>query len=239
MKNRIPPFSSLILFENEDYIIINKPPYLSSLQDRNDELNVLKIARKYNEHAQLCHRLDKQTSGILVISKNEKAYKFLNLQFEKRTVEKEYHAVSEGLHDFKELEIDRPLSVHSNGTTKVDLRHGKRSVTIFNSMKAFKRHTLINCKPKTGRMHQIRVHLAYLKAPIIGDITYGGKPFYLSSIKRNYKTGKFAEEKPLIQRMALHAYQIKIKLLSGDYKEVKAPYPKDFKVLLSQLDKNI
>lgn len=88
-------------------------------------------------------------------------------------------------------------------------------------------------------MHQIRVHLAYLKAPIIGDIAYGGKPFYLSSIKRNYKIGKFAEEQPLIQRMALHAYQIKIELLSGDYKEVIAPYPKDFKVLINQLDKNM
>jgi 23S rRNA pseudouridine955/2504/2580 synthase len=239
MKNKIPPFSSLILFENEDYIIINKPPLISSLEDRNDKMNILKLARRYNEHIQLCHRLDKQTSGILVTSKNEKAYKFMNRQFEKRTIEKEYHAISDGLHDFKGLKIDKPISVYPNSTAKVDIRHGKRSVTLFNSMRAYKRHTLINCRPKTGRMHQIRVHLSYLNAPITGDITYGGKPFYLSSIKRNYKIGKFSEEQPLIHRMALHAYMIRFKLLSGDYKEVIAPYPKDFKVLLSQLEKNM
>jgi len=239
MKNRIPPFASLILFENEDYIIINKPPFISSLQDRVDELNILKLAKKYHEQAQLCHRLDKQTSGILIISKNEEAYKFVNQQFEKRTIEKEYHAISHGLHDFRNLEIDKPLSIHSNGTARIDMRQGKRSVTLLNSMRAFRKHTLINCIPKTGRMHQIRVHLAYLKAPIVGDIAYGGEPFYLSSIKRNYKISKFAEEQPLIHRMALHAYRIGFKLLSGDFKEVIAPYPKDFRVLLNQLEKNM
>jgi 23S rRNA pseudouridine955/2504/2580 synthase len=239
MKIKISPFSSLILFENEDYVVINKPPYISSLEDRNDELNILKLARRYNEKIQLCHRLDKQTSGVLVLSKNETAYKYMNLQFEKRTLEKEYHAVCDGLHDFKKLKIEKPLSVHTNGTAKIDVRHGKKSITMLHSIKAYKRHTLIHCKPETGRMHQIRIHLSYLNAPISGDVTYGGKPFYLSSIKRNYKIGKFEEEQPLIQRMALHAFQIRFKLLSGDYKEVKAPYPKDFKVLISQLEKNI
>jgi 23S rRNA pseudouridine955/2504/2580 synthase len=125
------------------------------------------------------------------------------------------------------------------GITKIDQQFGKRSVTVFTSMKAFKRHTLINCRPLTGRMHQIRVHLAYLNAPITGDETYGGKPFYLSSVKKNYKIGKFVEEQPLIQRLALHAYRIKFRMLTGDFKEVIAPYPKDFRVLLHQLEKNI
>jgi 23S rRNA pseudouridine955/2504/2580 synthase len=197
------------------------------------------LAKKYNEEAQLCHRLDKETSGVLILSKNQHAYKFMNQQFERRTLEKEYHAISDGLHDFKELQIDKPLSTLPKGATRIDLQYGKRSVTVFNSMKAYKRHTLINCRPKTGRMHQIRVHLAYLNAPIAGDITYGGKPFYLSTIKRNYKIGKFEEEQPLIHRMALHAYRVRFKLLSGDYKEVKASYPKDFRVLLNQLEKNL
>jgi len=239
MKNKISSFSSMILYEDDDYVIINKPPGISSLEDRNDVVNILKLARKYNAHCQLCHRLDKETSGVLILSKNQSAYKYMAQQFESRSIEKEYHAVSDGLHDFKELHLDKPLSILPKGTTKVDLRTGKRSLTIFNSMKAFKRHTLINCKPKTGRMHQIRVHLAYLNAPITGDVNYGGKPFYLSSIKRNYKISKFETEQPLIHRMALHAYLVKLKLLTGDYKEVIAPYPKDFRVLLNQLEKNI
>jgi 23S rRNA pseudouridine955/2504/2580 synthase len=106
-------------------------------------------------------------------------------------------------------------------------------------MKAYSRHTLVKCRPKTGRTHQIRAHLAFLKAPITGDVLYGGKLFYLSSIKRNYKIGKFEEEHPLIKRLALHAFRVKFKILSGDYKEVTVPYPKDIRVLLYQLEKNL
>lgn len=230
---------SMILYEDDDLIIINKPPFISSLDDRNEDVNILKLSRKYHPDAQLCHRLDKDTSGVLIIAKNRKIYRSVNRQFEKRAVEKEYHAVSEGLHDFKDLRVDKPLSILSRGVTRIDPRRGKKSVTIFSSMRAFKCHTLIKCMPQTGRMHQIRVHLAYLNAPIAGDATYGGKPFFLSSIKKNYKIGKFEEELPLIQRLALHAYKVKFKMLNGDYKEITAPYPKDIKVLLNQLEKNL
>lgn len=238
MKKKIPPFISMILYEDEDYIVINKPPHISSLEDRNEEINILKLARTYHSGAQLCHRLDKDTSGALIISKHPDAYKFMNKEFEKRKIKKTYQAVSDGLHHFSDLVMEKALRTMSKGTSHIDERYGKRSVTIFNSLKAFKKHTLINCNPVTGRLHQIRVHLAFLKAPITGDITYGGKPFFLSSIKRNYKIGKFAEEQPLIQRLALHAYHLKFRLLSGGYKEVTAPYPKDFRVLLQQLEKN-
>jgi len=229
----------MILFENDDFIVINKPPLISSLEDRNDVVNILKLSKKYHAGAQLCHRLDKETSGVLIISKNQNAFKFMNQEFEGRRIEKEYHAVSDGLHDFKDYKLDKSLSIHPKGITKIDKQYGKRSITVFNSMKAFKRHTLVNCRPLTGRMHQIRVHLAFLKAPITGDETYGGKPFYLSSVKKNYKIGKFEEEQPLIKRFALHAYRIKFRMLKGDFKEVIAPYPKDFRVLLHQLEKNI
>jgi 23S rRNA pseudouridine955/2504/2580 synthase len=99
MRNKVQPFATMILFEDDDYIIINKPPFISSLEDRNDEINILLLAKKYHEDAQLCHRLDKETSGVLIISKNQDAYKFMNKQFEGRRIEKEYHAISDGLHD--------------------------------------------------------------------------------------------------------------------------------------------
>jgi len=238
MKKKIPPFISMILYEDEDYIVINKPPHISSLEDRNEEINILKLARAYHGGAQLCHRLDKDTSGALIISKHKDAYKFMNQEFEKRKIKKTYQAVSDGLHHFSDLVMDKALSTVPKGTSHIDERYGKKSVTIFNSLKAFKKHTLINCNPVTGRLHQIRVHLTFLKAPITGDIAYGGKPFFLSSVKRNYKIGKFAEEQPLIQRLALHAYHLKFRLFNGEYKEVTAPYPRDFRVLLKQLEKN-
>ena len=105
-------------------------------------------------------------------------------------------------------------------------------------MKLFKKHSLIECLPETGRMHQIRVHLAKEQAPIINDEMYGGRLFYLSEIKKNYKTGKYEEERPLIRRFALHAYALKLKGLNNSI-EAKAEYPKDLKVLLKQLEANL
>jgi 23S rRNA pseudouridine955/2504/2580 synthase len=87
-------------------------------------------------------------------------------------------------------------------------------------------------------MHQIRIHLSSIKAPIAGDLVYGGKPFFLSDIKRNYRLGKFQEEKPLISRLALHARMIILPLKNNRKIQIEAPYPKDFQILLKQLDKN-
>ena len=88
-------------------------------------------------------------------------------------------------------------------------------------------------------MHQIRVHLARLKAPIAGDETYGGKLFFVSSIKRRFKLEKNTEEQPLIKRMALHAFSLQFQDLKGNSVTVVAPYPKDFQALLKQLSQNL
>ena len=87
-------------------------------------------------------------------------------------------------------------------------------------------------------MHQIRIHLASLNASIAGDEQYGGHPFYLSSVKSNYHLKKNTEEQPLIKRVALHAQALAFKTMSGELLTVEAPYPKDFAVLVKQLDKN-
>ena len=92
--------------------------------------------------------------------------------------------------------------------------------------------------PVTGRMHQIRVHLSHKGYPIVGDPTYGGEDFYLSSYKRNYNLGKFDEEQPLIKRVALHAFAIQFEGLDGKEITVETKYPKDFRVLLKQMEKN-
>jgi 23S rRNA pseudouridine955/2504/2580 synthase len=232
------PFKKLVLFEDEDYVVVNKPAFVSTLDDRHFDLNIMALAKEYTEDAQVCHRLDKETSGVLVIAKNPEAYRSLSIQFEKRKVNKTYHAVCDGIHNFQQMKIADPLYVSSKGVVKVDRQRGKEAVTIVNTLKAYRRHTLVSCEPVTGRMHQIRVHLASQGASISGDEQYGGKPFYLSAIKRNYNLKKDTEELPLIKRVALHARAIGFELLNGQPVRVEAPYPKDFAVVLKQLEKN-
>ena len=232
-------FQDLIVFENENYLAINKPPYISTLEDRNDPTDILKLAREHFPDAQVCHRLDKETSGILIIARHPEAYRHFAIQLEKRLVKKVYHAVTNGIHEFENLEADQSI-YSSNSKSRVDLREGKPALTLISTLETFKYHTLVKCFPVSGRLHQIRVHLAFHKAPICCDPTYGGDYIYLSQLKRNFTLAKSREEEnPLIARVALHAHTIAFRDFdAGDQViEVEAPYPKDFAVLLKQLRK--
>lgn len=238
MKHFKIKFGDIILFEDDNYILVNKPPFLSTLEDRNEKINLLRLARAYTSDAQVCHRLDKDTSGVLAIAKNPEAYRHLSIQFEKRQVTKLYHAVVDGIHQFNNVEVDQPILKQDDGIAKISKREGKPAVTFFTSIQSFRNHTLVACTPVTGRMHQIRVHLSFLKAPITGDETYGGKPFFLSEVKRKFNLKKETEEQPLIKRMALHAFSLEFADLTGDMQKVEASYPKDMEVLTKQLEIN-
>lgn len=230
-------FEDLVIWENEDYCVINKPPFISTLDDRNDPVNILSLAREAIEDAQVCHRLDKETSGALIVAKNPEAYRHMSIQFENRTVGKEYHAVADGTHDFQNKVVEDKILKLSNGTVRID-RKGKEATTTFNTLVAYKSHTLIECRPLSGRMHQIRIHLANHGAPISGDVNYGGKYFYLSSIKKKFHLKKETEEQPLLKRIALHAHKLTFLTIKGEKMTIEADYPKDFRVLVEQLEKN-
>lgn len=234
------PFKDLILFEDEDFIVINKPSGIASLEDRSFEssTNILEMARAYHAAAQLCHRLDKDTTGALAIAKNPEAYRLLSMQFEARTVRKTYHAVSDGIHDFKDKVVDIPILALAKGAVRIDRLKGKSAQTKVQTLKAYRFHTLVECQPLTGRMHQIRVHLSTIGAPIICDEQYGGKILFLSTIKRKYNLKKDTEELPLIKRIALHAFALQFVNKDDKPIYVEAPYPKDFNVLVKQLEKN-
>lgn len=235
---KLPNFKDLILFENEEVIVVNKPAFLSTLDDRAGEtMNLLKMAKAYCEDAQICHRLDKETSGALVIAKTPESYRNISMQFEHRRVRKIYHAVIDGHHAFDNLKIDLPILNQGRSTVTISRSDGKRAETIFNSIKFYKHYTLVECQPLTGRMHQIRIHLATQRASIAGDETYGGKPVYLSQIKRKYKAGKDQEEQPMMKRFALHAKEVGFKLIDESPVTIGAPYPKDYEVLIRMLDK--
>ncbi|MBD8491156.1 RluA family pseudouridine synthase [Echinicola sp. CAU 1574] len=230
-------FENLILFQNEDYIVINKPPYLSTLDDRHERQNILHLAKSHTPDAQVCHRLDKETSGCLVIAKNPEAYRNIAIQFENRKVEKVYHAVVDGIHEYENQLVDRNLVATNNGIAKISIK-GKPATTYFNTLRTYYAHSLIECKPVTGRLHQIRIHLSFLNSPICGDEMYGGKNLYLSDLKRRFNLKKGTEELPIMQRVSLHAYSIAFEGLDGNMINVSAPYPKDYAVLIKQLEKN-
>ena len=231
-------FKDLILQEDQDYILINKPPFISTLEDRNDPQNILVLAKEYAPDAQVCHRLDKDTSGVLAIARNPAAYRHLSRQFESRAVKKIYHAVVDGTHQFDNVLVDAPILKQNDGTVKIS-RMGKEAQTYFTTLQVYKSQTLVECRPVTGRMHQIRIHLSRLNTSITGDEVYGGKPFFLSSVKRGFKLEKLTEEQPLIKRMALHAFSVQFIDLQNREILAAAPYPRDFHVLLKQLTQNL
>lgn len=230
-------FEDIILFENDNYVVVNKPPFISTLEDRNEPVNLLQLARHLYPDAQVCHRLDKETSGALAIALHPEAYRHLSLQFEHREVTKVYHAVADGLHAFSDFLVDAPILKQDDGMVKISQR-GKPAQTWFNSLQSFRMHTLVECKPVTGRMHQIRIHLAMSGAPIMGDALYGGKTFYLSQIKRNFNLKKGTDEEPFMKRMALHASSLAFLDLDGERVTVEAPYQKDMMALIRQLGNN-
>lgn len=231
--------NDLILFEDDDFVLINKPAFISTLAERDtSRLSILQLLSEKYDDIQLAHRLDKETSGVLAAAKNPEAYRHISLQFQDREVQKVYHAVIDGLWNFKDEHVTWPIAVSNRGNVRIDTVEGKPSETIFNTLRTYQKHTLVECKPITGRMHQIRIHLASLETPISADVLYGGVFTYLSQIKRKFKLKKGTEELPLISRVALHAFALTFTDMAGKEHTVEAPYSKDIRAFVRQLENN-
>jgi len=232
-------FKDLIIFEDESLLCINKPVGITSLQERNNTgSGLLEMARKYCPNIKICHRLDKFTSGVLLFAKEEESYKNIVLQFQKRQVVKEYEALIFGNHNLTDVKVAYSIAPSKRGMYKVDNQLGKKSLTYFTTAKKYKHHTLLSCKPITGRPHQIRVHLAHTGKPIVGDLLYGGLDLFLSSFKKKYKIGEDQTEKPLNQGFLLHSKQLTIRhpLTEKDI-TFEAKRSKNFEICIKVLDK--
>jgi len=230
-----------IIFEDENIIVIDKPAHLLVLSDRYNQAlpNLNRILKEELGDIFVVHRIDKETSGVIVFAKNAVAHAVLNSQFENREVEKAYRAIVAGAPATDEGMIDSPIteSQRHQGVMKVDLKHGKPSQTLYSVVERFDGYALVGVKPATGRMHQIRVHLASIGLPIICDRIYGdGKPFFLSQVKPRYFSE--GDERPLLSRTALHAESISFAHpVTKERVTFRAEMPKDMRSVLNYLRK--
>lgn len=230
------------IFENADFIVINKPAGLLSIPDRTQSAESLKdILQKKYEQIFTIHRLDKETSGLIVFAKNETTHKFLSTAFEERTVEKIYIGLVQGTMVNEDGIIDAAMMEHpgKNGTM-IAHKKGKPALTHYKVLEALGPYTLVQFQIHTGRTHQIRVHMQHIGHAIACDVLYGNaQPVFISSFKRKYKLSKSEEEeKPILQRLGLHAHQLKFKDANGNEYAFEAPLPKDMRALVNQLKKN-
>ena len=186
------------------------------------------------------HRIDRDTSGLIVFARTPEAQQHLSAQFEQRQTEKTYLGFVVGCPMQASGTIEAPIAEHpaKNGTMIIH-RNGKAAHTEYNLLDRFTGYALVQFRILTGRTHQIRIHCKEIGHPIVCDPIYGdGKPFLLSSLKKKYNLSKQElEERPLLNRLGLHAYQLKFQDLAGKKIELEAPLHKDMRAMLQQLRK--
>ncbi len=205
-----------IIFENDDFIAIDKPAGMLTIPDRHDEtqLSLYKILLQKYGKIFIVHRLDRETSGLILFAKNEVSHKYLSQLFEQRNIEKIYLGIIRGSLPDKKGSINEPIAEHPlhKGVMTVS-KKGKPSLTDYEVMEDYGIYSLVQFNIHSGRTHQIRVHMKFAGHPIACDTSYGdGKPIPLSSFKRKYKLSLHdEEERPLINRLAFHSHQLKFK----------------------------
>ena len=231
-----------IVYEDDDIVVINKAADVLSIPDRWDPdkpcLRSL-LEKKYGTIF-IVHRLDKETSGIMIFAKNAETHKYLNDLFQNQKIKKLYHVVVSGIMQRNELEVDIPIMADpSTKGRSIPSSRGKESLTNIKVLERFRAATLIECDLVTGRHHQIRVHCSAIGHPLLVDRFYGNeREFLLSSIKRKFNLKRGTEERPIIKRITMHAHSICFEHpKTNEIKTFSAEYPKDFTALLQVLGK--
>ena len=198
-----------VIFENDKVLVVNKPSGLLS-----EAKGEYCPERTLADFGMVAHRLDRDTSGVMILAKDEDTLHFLKRQFQRRTVHKTYYAVVEGLPKLEQAKIDLPLlrDMKRPTTFRVDA-NGKESITFYRLLKTNGDYSLVELKPITGRTHQLRVHMQYLGHPIVGDRVYG------------------LGDK---NRLCLHAGELEVTLPGGERKVFRVPRPRSFDALVME-----
>lgn len=214
-----------------------------TIPDRHDEtqLSLYKILNQKYGKIFIVHRLDRDTSGLILFAKNEGTHKYLSQLFEQRNIQKKYLGIVRGSMPESSGSINQPIAEHpvKKGMMVIH-KNGKPSLTKYQVLDDYGIYSLVNFEIQSGRTHQIRLHSRTLGHPIICDEMYGdGKPVFLSSFKKKYKLSQHElEERPIISRLGLHSYSLQFKDEKGKDLFMEAPLSKDMKALLQQLQKN-
>lgn len=218
-----------IVYEDEDILVVNKKPFMVVHPTKSYQSGTLAngVINYFMESGQNCivrlvSRLDMNTSGLIIIAKNQFSHGMLSKEMSENKVEKKYLALVHGIMKEKQGTIDLPIYKPEgieNGIRRVIDERGQRSITHYKVVEEYNESSLVECKLETGRTHQIRVHLSYLGHPIYGDTLYGD-----------------GDEEDLIKRQALHAFGLDFKSpRSGEILSLRAELPDDMKELISKL----
>jgi RluA family pseudouridine synthase len=235
-----------IIYQNNDIIVINKPAGVSVTKDRSGDDQLTDILADQLEPAvcsqlRLVHRIDKDTSGVMILAKNIEAQTRFTTYFEKREIKKTYLAVVTGVVPGLQGTINAPLTRNRKNPALMCIakKKGKAAVTNWQLLADFGSVALLAVNPLTGRTHQIRVHLPSIALPLAIDPLYGSsRPLFLSDFKSDYRLAKGQTEKPLIERLTLHAYQIEFPKSQGNHPDsFIAGLDKKFAACLKMLTK--
>jgi 23S rRNA pseudouridine1911/1915/1917 synthase len=243
-----------ILYEDEHIIAVNKPPGMVVHPARGHWSGTLASALSFHfrqlssvggpTRPGIVHRLDRDTSGVMVVAKTDPMHFALAAQFENRTTEKEYFAITAGIPDRDRDFVEQPIGVHPHQREKMAIRAGhttsREATTFYEVVERFAGFAAVKVLPKTGRTHQIRVHLAHVSCPVLCDKLYGGHTKITRGELRRRKAGRLREmpddSEVILARQALHAHRIKLTHpATGKPIEFIAPVPSDLQAVLEEL----
>lgn len=241
-----------VLYEDEHLLALNKPARLLTSPDRYDpeRPNLMKLLHRDIErgaswakqrnltYLSNAHRLDFETSGVILLAKSKPVLVALADMFGAEKPAKTYVALVHGTPLKDKFNVDAKLAPHPTkpAIIRVDEKRGKKARTLVEVRERFEFSSLLQCRPLTGRTHQIRVHLQKAGFPIVGDATYGGKPLLLSNLKSDYRLKGDKVERPLIATTALHAEELVLPHpVTGAEVRIHAEWPKDLTVAVKYL----